>query len=167
LVEDSIGRWTISAIVYLSPNFTVKQEHLEEFYNTLRQQFIAGGDYNAKHTVWGSRLTTPRGCGVLKIMEKRTTYTPLHRWTYILAVRLEQIIGPSWFLCHRRYHAKFCNSQIMLWSHQTTPQSNKCKTRETAVLKQQIYKLRSLLSRQWKTTSKNPTESRRKHWSSS
>jgi hypothetical protein len=49
-VEDSIRPLTISA-VYLSPKFTVKQEHLEEFYNTLWQRFITGGDYKAKHTV--------------------------------------------------------------------------------------------------------------------
>jgi hypothetical protein len=45
-VEDSIGPLTIS-VVYLPPKFTVKQEHLEEFHNTLGQRFIAGGDYNA------------------------------------------------------------------------------------------------------------------------
>jgi hypothetical protein len=56
-VEDSIGPLTISA-VYLAPKFIVKQEHQEELYNTLRHQFIPG-DYNAKHTVWGSRLITP------------------------------------------------------------------------------------------------------------
>jgi hypothetical protein len=47
-VEDSIEPLTISD-VYLPPKFTVKQDNLKEFYNTLRQQFIAGGDFNAKH----------------------------------------------------------------------------------------------------------------------
>jgi hypothetical protein len=32
--------------------------------------FIAGGDYNAKHTDWGSRLITPRGREVLKTIER-------------------------------------------------------------------------------------------------
>jgi hypothetical protein len=56
--------------VYLPPKYTVKQEQLEDFYNTLGRRFIAGGDYNAKHTDWGSRLITPRGHEVLKTMER-------------------------------------------------------------------------------------------------
>jgi hypothetical protein len=43
---------------------------LEDFYNTLGRRFIAGGDYNAKHTDIGSRLVTPRGRRVLKAMER-------------------------------------------------------------------------------------------------
>jgi hypothetical protein len=54
-VEDTVGLLTISA-VYLPPKHTVKQEQLEDFYNTLGHRFIARGDYNAKHTDWGSRL---------------------------------------------------------------------------------------------------------------
>jgi hypothetical protein len=67
-VEDSVGLLTISA-VYLSHKHTVKQEQLEDFYNTLEHRFIAG-DYNAKHTYWGSRLITLRGSKVLKMMER-------------------------------------------------------------------------------------------------
>jgi hypothetical protein len=50
-MEDSVGLLTISA-VYLPPKHTVKQEQLEDYYNTLGRRFIAGGDYNAKHTNW-------------------------------------------------------------------------------------------------------------------
>jgi hypothetical protein len=49
-------------VVYLPPKHTVKQEQLEDFYNTLGRQFIAGGDYNAKHTDWGSRLIIVNFC---------------------------------------------------------------------------------------------------------
>jgi hypothetical protein len=38
--------------------------------------FITGGDYNAKHTNWGSRLITPRGHEVLKMMEKNNLKDP-------------------------------------------------------------------------------------------
>jgi hypothetical protein len=67
-VEDSVGSLIISA-VYLLPTHIVKQEQLETFYITLAQRFIAGGNYNAKHTAWGSRLITPRGREVHKTME--------------------------------------------------------------------------------------------------
>jgi hypothetical protein len=59
-LEDSVSSLIISAD-YLPPKHIVKQEQLETFHNTLGQQFIAGGDYNTKHTAWGSRLITPRG----------------------------------------------------------------------------------------------------------
>jgi hypothetical protein len=66
-VKDLLGLLTILA-VYLPPKYTVKQKQLD-FYNTLGHQFIAG-NYNAKHTDWGSRLITPRGREVLKMMER-------------------------------------------------------------------------------------------------
>jgi hypothetical protein len=68
-VEDSVCLLTILA-VYLAPKRTVNQEQSEDFYNTLGWRFIAGGDYNAKHIDWGSRLINPRGREVLKIMER-------------------------------------------------------------------------------------------------
>jgi hypothetical protein len=66
-VEDSVGL-TISA-VYLPPKHTVRQKQTEDYYNTLGRRFIAG-DYNAKHTDWGSRLITPRGREVFNTMER-------------------------------------------------------------------------------------------------
>jgi hypothetical protein len=45
-------------------------EQLEDYYNTLGHRFIAGGDYNAKHTDWGSRLITPIGCEVFNTMKR-------------------------------------------------------------------------------------------------
>jgi hypothetical protein len=32
-------------------------------------RFIAGGDYNVKHPNWESRIITPRGCKLLKMMK--------------------------------------------------------------------------------------------------
>ena len=33
----------------------------EEYFQDLGDKYIAAGDYNSKHTLWGSRNTTPRG----------------------------------------------------------------------------------------------------------
>jgi hypothetical protein len=55
--------------VYLPPRYTIKQDKIEDFYNTLVRRFSAGGDYSAKRTDWGSRLITPRGRELLKSME--------------------------------------------------------------------------------------------------
>jgi hypothetical protein len=59
-VEDIAGPLTISA-VYRPRRHSIQQEELEDFFDTLGLRFIAGDDYNAKHTEWGSRLTSPRG----------------------------------------------------------------------------------------------------------
>jgi hypothetical protein len=67
-VVDSVGHLTITA-VYLPPKHTVCKAQLKDVYTTLGAQFIAGGDYNAKHTAWGSRLITPRGREVLKTLQ--------------------------------------------------------------------------------------------------
>ena len=32
----------------------------EEYFQHLGDKYIAAGDYNSKHTLWGSRNTTPR-----------------------------------------------------------------------------------------------------------
>jgi len=45
-----------------------------EFFNTLGDRFIAAGDYNAKHTHWGSRLMTPKGKQLYNALLKPTMY---------------------------------------------------------------------------------------------
>lgn len=60
VVEDWTGPITLSA-VYCPPRHVIRQQQFEAFFNSLGCRFLAGGDYNAKHTNWGSRLITPRG----------------------------------------------------------------------------------------------------------
>ena len=36
------------------------------YFQSLGDKYIAAGDFNAKHTLWGSRINTPRG----RILEK-------------------------------------------------------------------------------------------------
>lgn len=59
-VDISTGTLTISAI-YCPPKHNNKQQHFNDFFSTLGNRFIAGGDYNAKHTTWGSRITSSKG----------------------------------------------------------------------------------------------------------
>ena len=56
---------TVSA-VYCPPKPKIKADQFTGFFKALGGQFIAGGDFNAKHTSWGSRLITPRGKELLK-----------------------------------------------------------------------------------------------------
>ena len=41
------------------------------FLSTLGPKFTAGGDYNRKHIVWGSRLTTTKGRELLKAIQEQ------------------------------------------------------------------------------------------------
>lgn len=66
-IDGPSGLVTISA-VYLPPNHTLNYEQLTSFYSTLGPRFLVGGDYNAKHTDWGSRLISPRGRLIHKIL---------------------------------------------------------------------------------------------------
>ena len=45
--------------IYSPPRFSVTEDQYEKFYKSLGSCFVAAGDYNAKHTYWGSRLLTP------------------------------------------------------------------------------------------------------------
>jgi exonuclease III len=68
IVDEWTGPLTISA-VYCPPRHVITKDQFQQFYTTLGNQFLAGGDYNAKHTHWGSRLTTPRGRELMKATE--------------------------------------------------------------------------------------------------
>jgi len=46
---------------YLPPRHTITHNQLKDFFNTLGQKFIIGGDFNAKHIQWGCRTNNPRG----------------------------------------------------------------------------------------------------------
>jgi len=47
--------------VYSTPKNTLKKDHYALFFSTLGPRFMAGGDYNSKHTACGSRITTTKG----------------------------------------------------------------------------------------------------------
>ena len=60
IVEDWHGPVSISS-VYSPQKHNIKKDKYKEFFKTLGHRFLACGDYNAKHTVWGSRLITTKG----------------------------------------------------------------------------------------------------------
>lgn len=49
------------ASVYCPPRHNMKKEDYSNFFGKLGGKFIAGGDYNSKNTLWGSRITTIKG----------------------------------------------------------------------------------------------------------
>jgi hypothetical protein len=67
-IEDWIGPLTIAA-VYSPPKHVIKAEHFLVFFVTLGPRFLAGGEYNAKHCHWGSRLITSKGRELFNAMQ--------------------------------------------------------------------------------------------------
>lgn len=65
VIEDLQGPLVISA-VYSPPRHSPKQADYEELFNKYGRRFVAGGDYNAKHTNWAARTTTTKGRELLK-----------------------------------------------------------------------------------------------------
>lgn len=65
VIEDWSGPLTVSA-VYSPPRHNISSPQYSDFFVSLGNRFLAGGDYNAKHTMWGSRLINPRGRQLLQ-----------------------------------------------------------------------------------------------------
>jgi len=65
VVNDGINNFIVTAI-YCPPQGSADKIKFTEFFHTLGARFIAGGDYNSKHTLWASRLITPKGRALLK-----------------------------------------------------------------------------------------------------
>jgi hypothetical protein len=168
-VEDSVGHLTITA-VYLPPKHTVCKAQLEDFYNTLGPRFIAGGDYNAKHTDWGSRLITPRGREVLKTLESNKlshlstghpTYWPsdVHKIPDLVDICVTKAIPPDFAVAHSCLDLSSNHSPVLVTltsqaiRHDPPPESQ-----------QQTYELGLLQTpHQPMTTSANSSQDNRRH----
>ena len=65
---------TVSA-VYCSPRHAPSSATYSDFFRSLGPRILVGGDWNAKHTVWGARLMKPKGRTLLSaIRECHDTY---------------------------------------------------------------------------------------------
>lgn len=81
-VKDKYGSLLISAI-YCPPGPKIKEDDFTQFFATLGNRFLAGGDYNAKHKRWGARYDLTRGRELVKSLDKNnfkvlSTCRPTH-----------------------------------------------------------------------------------------
>jgi hypothetical protein len=60
----------IVTAVYCPPKHSIKKEQYIDFLCRQGYRFIIGGDFNAKHTHWGSRLTTTKGKELLEAIKQ-------------------------------------------------------------------------------------------------
>lgn len=69
--------------VYFPPRYTVKCDKYMNFFKGIGNKFIVGGDFNAKHTWWGSRLINPKGSELYKCVSvNRYNVTSTGKPTY-------------------------------------------------------------------------------------
>lgn len=66
-IKSNDGDIVISSI-YFPPRHNVKCPEYQTFFDSLGQKFIVGGDFNAKHPWWGSRLINPKGRELYKCL---------------------------------------------------------------------------------------------------
>jgi len=67
-VSGLFSEITIAA-VYCPLRHNLKEEHFAAFFQTIGPRFLAGGDFNSKHILWGSRLITTKGLELAKIIQ--------------------------------------------------------------------------------------------------
>lgn len=49
------------AAAYCPPRHKIERKQYLDIFEKLGHRFVVAGDFNAKHTAWGSRLITPKG----------------------------------------------------------------------------------------------------------
>uniref|UniRef100_A0A2H8TSG9 RNA-directed DNA polymerase from mobile element jockey n=1 Tax=Melanaphis sacchari TaxID=742174 RepID=A0A2H8TSG9_9HEMI len=79
------------ASVYCSPSKKITTQDFVQLFISLGNNFIACGDFNSKHLVWGCRSTSPRG----KILHKTIID---HKWSLLAPT------GPTHWPTHTNTH---------------------------------------------------------------
>lgn len=73
-----LSEWNGNCIIssmYSPPKHTINAQQYSDFFNKIGNKFIIGGDYNAKHKYWGSRLTTTKGKQLLEAINQNNLDT--------------------------------------------------------------------------------------------
>lgn len=72
---NSVKQKLIIGAVYCPPRHNLKKPDYTTLLNYLGERFILGGDYNAKHLNWGSRITTTKGRELKRAVGKRMRHS--------------------------------------------------------------------------------------------
>lgn len=90
---------TIAAI-YCPPRHTISSGMFTELFNSLGPNFLVGGDWNAKHIQWGSRVCTTRGRNLLTAVRQNSLdYFSPDSFTYWPTSRTKQPDLLDFFIC--------------------------------------------------------------------
>ncbi|KAL7289173.1 hypothetical protein TKK_0017116 [Trichogramma kaykai] len=72
VTEEVRGKISFSAL-YFPPRHSISHEMYCTYFDRLGAHFVTGGDFNAKHPWWGSRLQVPNpeGCTLYSVIADR------------------------------------------------------------------------------------------------
>ncbi|KAL4085145.1 hypothetical protein QTP88_027437 [Uroleucon formosanum] len=59
--QDPMRCALCTGALYSPPRHNISNATFTDYFNTIKNNFIIGGDYNAKHNAWGCRTNNPRG----------------------------------------------------------------------------------------------------------
>ena len=116
-----------------------KKETYQQFFKTLGKRFIAGGDFNAKHTDWGSRLITPKGRQLLSAIQSlnlnyastgEPTYWPTDTYKVpdLIDFFITKSVSPADITCKSSYDLSSDHSPIIdLLGKEISVNSPKCQ----------------------------------------
>jgi len=66
IIQIKARPWSFNiSAMYSPPRHRIEVDDYDNFLQHLGNKFIVGGDWNAKHTNWGSRIVTPKGKNLL------------------------------------------------------------------------------------------------------
>ena len=72
-LRDKVGPLTISSI-YCPPKHKITIDQYCSYMNTLGNRFLIGGDFNAKHVQWGSRINNVKGKALIAAINKQKCF---------------------------------------------------------------------------------------------
>lgn len=59
------------ASIYSPPKHNISNIQFTEYFNTIKNNCIIGGDFNAKHQSWGCRVNNPRGVSLYNLINSK------------------------------------------------------------------------------------------------
>jgi len=69
-LTSPLGDLNIAA-AYVPPRHTVGAKEFQQLLDSLGTRFLIGGDFNAKHSWWGSRIKNPKGRALFDCIQSR------------------------------------------------------------------------------------------------
>lgn len=72
-IQVKTNKFSLTVAAAYCPHSCPDYSKFAIFLNTLGNKFVVGGDFNCKHTHWGSRLTTPSGRQLFQALNSTQT----------------------------------------------------------------------------------------------
>lgn len=99
--------------VYCSPSTKMDSNDLDLLFQHLSGTWLIGGDFNAKHSIWLSRITTTRGRELAKVLTQRNYETISNNEPTYWPADLKKIPDVIDFFVFNHLHRHQCQVQTI------------------------------------------------------